>query len=436
MTLLRPSTALLAVLALALPDTRALDLLIRDVHVVQGDGRTIARATIAVNAGRISRIDAGATGWRARREIDGTGRTLIPGLIDAHVHVTTRSLPLFLHAGVTTVRDLGSDRAFIVPLAAHDAPDIPRIVASGPIVDGPGSIWPGRVEVETVWAARTAVRDAVRQGATVIATGTQLHPAVLSVIVAEARARGVPVAAHVGRTNAVEASEAGITSLEHLSGIAEAASADPERLRRLHEDFVEGWTESEREWLQVDPVRLQAVTRTLIEHDVVLVPTLVLQEALSRPDVTGSARQIPDSPDMAGSDRNPWNVMRRGNWTSAMQADVRNALPLQQRFVADYLRRGGRVATGTGAPQRLVVPGASLHRELQLLVAGGISPAAALQGATSTAAALLGIAERIGTIDVGKDADLVLLDGDPLRDIRATERIRLVMRSGIVVYER
>jgi imidazolonepropionase-like amidohydrolase len=83
-----------------------------------------------------------------------------------------------------------------------------------------------------------------------------------------------------------------------------------------------------------------------------------------------------------------------------------------------------------------VVPGASLHRELELIVSAGLSPAAALQAATADAASLLGIQDRAGTIDAGKAADLVLLDGDPLTDIRNTRRIAAVIKDGVVVFER
>jgi imidazolonepropionase-like amidohydrolase len=80
------------------------------------------------------------------------------------------------------------------------------------------------------------------------------------------------------------------------------------------------------------------------------------------------------------------------------------------------------------------VPGSSLHRELELYVAAGLTPAAALKSATADAADLLGIADRAGTVDVGKDADLVLLDGDPLTEIRATRRIVAVIRGGVLVH--
>ena len=114
----------------------------------------------------------------------------------------------------------------------------------------------------------------------------------------------------------------------------------------------------------------------------------------------------------------------------------KQALPLMQRFVATYVRIGGRVVAGTDTPQQFVVPGASLHRELQLYVAAGLTPAAALQTATADAADLLGLADRTGTVAVGKDADLVLLDADPLANIAATTRVRLVVRAGVIAFER
>ena len=108
-------------------------------------------------------------------------------------------------------------------------------------------------------------------------------------------------------------------------------------------------------------------------------------------------------------------------------------MPVLQRFVTLYAKLGGRVVAGTDTAQQFVVPGASLHRELELYVAGGLTPAQALKSATSDAADLLGIAGRAGTIQPGKDADLVLVSGDPLADIRATRRILNVVRGGVVV---
>lgn len=414
------------------------DLVIRNARVVHGDGRVTPRATVVVRGRRIAIVQPGATvgGPPGRREIDAAGRTLLPGLIDAHVHVSDWSLPLFLRYGVTSVRDLNNDPAYVLPLAREDATDRPRVVASGALLDGPGSFWRNAVEVASVGDVRAAVRREIAAGAGVIKVYTRLHPALVAVAVDEARARGITVAAHLGKTNALEAAAAGVASLEHLSGIPEAASDDPSRLRAAHDDFLGGWTAFEREWPRLQPEALDRVARALVQRGVAIVPTLALHEAFSRlgdpdlrrdPALAGVPRGVLDR------EWDPADIMGRAKWTPEILADFRRALVAEQRFVAAYARLGGRVVAGTDTPQQFVVPGWSLHRELQLYVAAGLTPAAAIRSATSDAAALLGIADRAGTIDVGRDADLVLVEGDPLRDIRATTAIRLVVRLGRVV---
>ena len=198
------------------------DLLIRNVRIVHGDGRLTPRATVIVRGGRIAAIASGTVrgGPAARREVDGTGRTLIPGLIDAHVHVTDAALPVFLRFGVTTVRDLHNAPAYILPLARDDTPQRPRIVAAGALLDGSGSAWPAARIVESMADVRTAVREQVGAGAGVIAVATRLSAALTDAVVREARARGVPVAAHLGRTTALAAARAGVTSIEHADGVA------------------------------------------------------------------------------------------------------------------------------------------------------------------------------------------------------------------------
>ena len=416
------------------------DLVIRNARIVHGDGRITPRATVVVRGRRIVLVQppGGAGGPSGRREIDAAGRTLLPGLIDAHVHVTPWSIPLFLRYGVTSVRDLHNDPQYVLPLAREDAPDRPRVVAAGALLDGPGSFWKNALQVSSVRDVRAAVRQEIGDGAGVIKVYTRLNPALVAAAVDEARARGVPVAAHVGRTNAVEAAAAGVTSLEHLSGVADAASDDRERLRAAHDDFLGGWTTFEREWPRLRPEAIARVARMLIDRGVTIVPTLALHEAFSRladPSLrTESA--LPGVPrDVVEREWDAADLMGRAHWTPATLAEFGRALAVEQQFVALYARLGGRVVAGTDTPQQFVVPGWSLHRELQLYVAAGMTPAQAIRSATADAADLLGISTRAGTIDAGKDADLVLVDGDPLTDIRATTAIRLVVRLGRIVQE-
>ncbi len=418
--------------------TPTFDLAIRRARVVQGDGRVLPRATIFVASGRIARVDstAAADGVTARRTIAGDGRTVIPGLIDAHVHVERWSPPLFLKYGVTSVRDVHNAPDVILPLAREDAPTRPRIIAAGAMLDGPGSFWPNAIVVSDLASVRAAVRAQVEAGAGVVKVYTRLSSSTIAAVVQEARARGVPVAAHLGKTTAVQAAVAGVTSIEHLSGIADAASDDPGALSRAHADFLGGWTAFELEWLRLRQPALEQVARTLVERGVVVVPTLALHEAFSRlasPDLKNDPALADVPPEVRETSWAPSDIMTRARWTPATLAQFARALPVLQRFVKLYVQLGGRVAAGTDTAQQFVVPGASLHRELELYVDAGLTPAQALKTATTDAADLLGIASRAGSIDIGKDADFVLLDGDPLADIRATRRIVNVVRMGVVV---
>jgi imidazolonepropionase-like amidohydrolase len=439
LTVARAAALLFVALAMSLDaQTPSYELAIRRARVVHGDGRVTPSATVFVASGRVARIDttpaAGAV--TARRSIDATGNTLIPGLIDAHVHLTPWSPPVFLKYGVTSVRDVHNAPDTILPVAREDSPAGPRVVAAGAMLDGPGSVWPDALIVGDLASVRLAVRRQVQSGAAVIKVYTRLTSSTIAAVVQEAGARGVPVAAHLGRATAVEAAIAGVTSIEHLSGIAEAASQEPQRLKRAHDDFLGGWTAFELEWLHLRPAALDRVSRTLVERQVTLVPTLALHEAFSRlgdADLTRHPALVDVPAGVVEREWNPADIMTRARWTADTLARFKQVLPLLQRFVARYVELGGRIAAGTDTAQQFVVPGFSLHRELELYVEGGLTPAQALRAATADAAALLGIAARAGTIDPGKDADMVLLDGDPLTDIRQTRRIRHVVRGGVVV---
>lgn len=390
---------LLGALAAATGASAPADLLIRNVRVIHGDGRVTRLADVAVRGGLIDAVEPlrapvrGPARVPARRVIHGDGLTLLPGFIDAHVHGAPWMWAAFLSAGVTTVRDLGNDGAYIFPLALETAADRPRIIASGPAIDARGDPANHVIEASSVGEARAAARNLIAGGARVILAAPRMEPALLSVIVSEARARNIPVAAILGVTTAAQAAELGVTSLEQLSGIVESVSPEAARIVRAHAAGA-GRTLAMAEWKHIPLQRLEAVARELASRGVVLVPTLAAYEAVA---------------------------------TDAQ------ALPILQQFVGIFVRLGGRVVTGTGTGAPSVAPGVSLHREMEMLVSSGLSPAAAITAATGDAAALLAIQDRVGTIETGKAADLILVTGDPLLDIRATRKFVAVVKDGVPV---
>src|SRR5690606_10050744 len=262
-----------------------------------------------------------------------------------------------------------------------------------------------------------------------------MTPEMIEAAVSEARTFRLPVTVHLGLTDAVTASALGVASIEHLSGIPEAAMADAAPLYAAHRaSFFSGWTRFERSWAGVDSAALATVARTLAERKIVLVPTLVLHEFFSRPYDPDVARN-PDLAAVPAVEQARWNVpgmIERAGWTSDDFLAFRRARPRQDLFLRLFRSAGGTIAAGTDAANQLLVPGASLHTELELLVRAGVPPEEAIVSATGNAARLLR-ADSLGHLAPGKVADLVVLRGNPLQSIANTRSIDRVMVRGILL---
>ncbi len=374
---------------------------------------------------------------RGTKQVDVSGNWIIPGLIDAHAHVARWALARYVAYGVTTVRDVHNEQDSIFALS--EAADLggglsPRIYVAGAMIDGTPATYSNATAVTDTRGARQAVDRLSVSGAHFIKAYTRITPELMEAIVDEARTFRMPVAAHLGLTDALTAGKIGVASIEHLSGVPEAAGrADP--LFAAHKNgFWAGWTAFERSWATLDSVTLTRLAGQLAETKVTLVPTLALHQVFSQLDDTASAAN-PDLGSVPAAQRTAWNVpemVSRAGWTAADFAAFRQGRPMQDLFVRAFKQAGGRVVTGTDASNQMLVPGASEHLELELLVGAGLTPAEALRAATRDAAALLG-ADSLGTLVPGKAADLVILSRDPLADIRNTRAVSRVMVRGQLI---
>jgi imidazolonepropionase-like amidohydrolase len=225
----------------------------------------------------------------------------------------------------------------------------------------------------------------------------------------------------------------GVSVLEHMSGVVEATAANPAALLEAHNDFFAGWNRQERTWGSLDSAALERTARALAQAGVTIVPTLVLHEAWGH---------LQDDAYLTGLDlsavpaavREGWNVpdlVRRARITAADYAAFRRSRPNQDLFVRRFHAAGGRVVAGSDSPNQLLPPGASLHRELRLLVAAGLSPKDALLAATREPARLLGAADTLGVIQPGAVADFVVLAANPLADIANLELVVMVVTYGV-----
>jgi imidazolonepropionase-like amidohydrolase len=403
-------------------------------------GPALPDAAIIVRKGTIESLGprAGFELPKKTLEIDVSGRWIIPGLIDAHTHVAPAAdwaLPRFLAWGVTTIRDVHGDLNTILSIRkrANLGPGYnPRVYTAGAMIDGLPTTYPDAIGVSDEAEARKAVDRLISAGTDLIKVYTHIDPPLLRAIIDEAHAFNLTVSGHLGMTNAVTAARDGIGSIEHMTGVPEAASRDASALITAHyRGFWPGWTAFERSWAGLDSAALTEVAARLAEEKVTLVPTLVLHETWSRLN-DPAALKDPDLADVPAGQQRDWDVrgmVSRAGWTDADFAAFRRARPMQDLFLRAFAGAGGRIVAGTDAPHQMLVPGASEHREMELLVRAGLSPREALRAATRNGAVLLGV-DSLGLLAPGKVADLVILTKDPLADIRNTRAIQSVMIRG------
>ncbi len=374
---------------------------------------------------------------RGAQRINLAGKTIIPGLIDAHAHVERWALQRYLAWGVTTVRELHNDAD--TALALRNDLNLgsvlgPRMFTAGAMIDGEPPTYPTATAVATGDEARKAVDQRAVAGTDAIKIYTKITPELLRDIMDEATTLRMPVAAHLGKTDAVTAARMGVASLEHMTGVVQAAARDPTPFFRAHDRFLPGWTLEEAGWAGLDSATIARVAQTLAQTHVAIVPTLVLHELLSRlADTSLASRpEMADVPASASSVRDVVGLLRRSGWRPADFQAFRRSRPRQDQFVREFKRAGGLIAAGSDAANQLLVPGASLHDEMALLVAAGLTPLEAITTATRNGAELLH-ADSLGLLAQGKVADLVVLNTDPATDITATRNIMWLMARGRIV---
>jgi len=415
-------------------------------HVIVIDtetGKELPDRTVHISGDRISEVVkskdlASPTGAKV---IDGTNKYLIPGLWDMHVHGTEvdSTLPVYIANGVTGVRDMfGPPDAnkFRAEQAAKHLVS-PHIYLGSPIVDGKPPVWPDSIAVENADEARKAVDEQKQRGADFIKVYSLLSREAYFAIIDEAKRKNIPVAGHVPNSITVsEAAEAKQESMEHLVGIGLGCSSRETELRPKIQAASPTGIEFDALTLAAlqsySDERCKAVFSALRKNGNWPVSTLVAWRAigfLNDPQFTSDNRVRYFSGDfrdwMTGK-----GDARMKEW-SASEFGIRRAVFSEQSKLTGALFRAGvHMLAGTDTGNAFCFPGFRLHDELALLVESGVTPLGALQMATRNPALFMNAADKYGSVTVGKIADLVLLDADPLQDIHNTTKISEVFLSG------
>jgi imidazolonepropionase-like amidohydrolase len=389
---------------------------------------------VQVGSSRDVKIPKGA------RVVDGTGRFLIPGLWDMHVHSffgtwvpggREVTLPLFVANGITGVRDMGSELDLI--LAARD--EIaegkllgPRMVVAGPMLDGPKTQFPASIAISTPEDGRRAVDMLVARGVNFIKVQSYVPREAYFAIADECKKKTIVFVGHVpDAIRASEASNAGQKSFEHLIGIFEGSST-------VEDELLKGPKGPGKFLETYDTSREAALIALLAKNQTWQCPTLYWERGQWLVDVI----DVNKDPDVRYAPAF-WREKSWPRFTKGIIKDLdTDPLPVREKFVEhelDIVKKlhaaGVPFLAGTDTPAGVdVIPGFSLHLELQRLVDAGLTPLEALQTATINPARFLGRTADLGTVEKGKIADLVLLDADPTEDIHNTQRIAGVVLNG------
>ena len=404
-------------------------------------GEIVTPRTVLVADGRIAAIAEPETVSipPTAVRVDGRGRYLMPGLVDMHVHLFNNAtdrppndwaFPLFVANGVTAVREMAAKPADMETIrgwrAASGRGDLtaPHVLAAGV-----------SISAESPAAARERLREAHAAGADFAKVFSPVTERNWRALLDEARRLKMPVCGHIpDEVKLLDAAQAGQSSNEHLTQVFEACSAREKQLVARRRSAASGALTKilegqEQEVLDTfDQPACDLMAAALADTGQVQVPTLVLDER----DARGSHASFHDD--------SRWRYLRadeQARWQSSFRTQpmrerglASRRLEVSWKIVKTLHAAGVRVLAGTDAPMPLVYPGFALHKELELLVEAGLTPADALRAATIWPAEFLGLGGSSGSVTVGKRADLVLLDADPLHEISNTQRIHAVLLNG------
>jgi hypothetical protein len=404
--------------------------LIRNVRVFDTASAALGPPSdVYLYGGRIASIyPAGSPAEEAGTVIEGGGRALLPGLFDMHTHEDAWNAALQIAGGVTTSRDMGNDNALLADLIANIGRGEligPRVVPAGFIEGESPFAARGGFVVNNVEEAEKAVDWYAQRGYRQIKLYNSIHPDWVAPIAAYAHARGLRVSGHVPAFSRSErAVRDGYDELQHINQLMLNFVSDPDTDSRTLARFI--LVGERAQALDLDSKAVRDFIALLAERNIVIDATLATFEGMY---TQGQGEMDPAMAPIA--DHVPLATQR--SWRS-------NSMEVSGEKLKTYRASYARMIEFVGRMHAAGVPmvagtdniaGFALHRELELYVKAGMTPGEAIRIATETGARYTGLAAVTGSIERGKDADLILVDGDPTQNISDIRRVSLVITRGI-----
>lgn len=427
------------------------------VRVIDGTGAPAREdRTVILRDGRIDAIlDGAAAPPGGAQVLDLQGRTLMPGLVGMHNHLMyTASINLdeddripppgffvteiafsaprmYLAAGVTTMRTTGSIEPYtdlnIRRLVDANQIPGPHIDVTGPYLEGRASSFPQMTAMDEREQARRTVAFWAGEGATSFKAYMNIPADVLATAITEAHKHGTKITGHLCSVDYRQAARLGIDNLEHGP-----VFTDTEFVPNRKKDVCPSGAEISASWekLEVSSPEVQSLIRDLVARKVAITSTLPVFESFVATRPLLSKKQMAMM--SAESLRSHLAARAAAAANPARAARQEAALKKEMAFELAFVRAGGLLLagpdpTGNGG----VLPGFGDHREVELLVEAGFTPVEAIQVATANGARYIGKLDRIGTVEAGKNADLVVVGGDPSRRIQDIENVEIVFKDGV-----
>lgn len=432
-------------------------LVLQNITVVNvKTGSLLENRTVVVQGNRILEINRSGNVNLSGDEqiIDGTGKYVIPGLWNMHVHTFYKGapelyFPLQVANGVTSIRDMNGP---MPPEKINQLKDSISsgellgpypVYAPGPLIDGPRPAearGESVISVSTESEAREAVRNLNKKGADFIKIYNRITPDLLAAIAAASRNNGIDFVGHIPHlVRALDASEVGIKSIEHLSGVLEGCADNEEELIALTEEIINDPASARHKMEQFiemrkkvvssfNPYKAEKLFQTFSKNETWQTPTLVSNYVLS---LSLNDSILTNHPYLKFySDETLKNWKQNSSGRQLQHQIMSERFPKLLAVLHQMHNEGIKFLAGTDLGAPFIFPGYSLHKELEFFVEAGFSPLEALQTATLNPAQFFQIEDSLGTVDEGKIANLVILDENPLKDIRNTRTIHSVILNG------
>ena len=437
-------------------------IVIENITLIDAKNGTRTNQTVSIENGVIQSIGSAKLDMEDSQIIDGEGKYLIPGLWDAHVHLTfipeidhETHFKLYLKNGVTSIRDTGAILSKLQPslnFIEENPNTTPRLFYAGPLIDGADRVYKGMepgfpnlsIGIDETSNIPEVVDGLVKEGVTFLKSYEMLTRETYLELLKVAGQNGLRVTGHVPLSiDLEEAIEAGLGGMQHVRNMDLACAKDADNLLDDRQVSLENEASiagsalrthihsSQRYYAidNTDDERCLRIIMKLSEYGVFQTPTLTINTFDSRrfyadPKWRETYQELPEAAE------NNWmqGSLKLANIDVTENAKKFDAWSLS--LVNKMHQEGVKIIAGTDTPIGYLTPGYSLHKELELLSEAGLSNMDVLRSATITPAEFFGMENQMGTIEVGKLADLVILDKNPLMSISNTQSIHSVIVKG------